>query len=251
VSALSPWLDMRLGPLDEILAGLEAQTHRRCIKTHLPLDGLQFFDEVKYVMVGRDPRDVFMSLVNHYGSHTPQFYEVMNSVPERVGDPFPDFDKEYEGDLHKLWQDWIGRGWFDWENDGYPYWSHLHHAKTWWEFRHQPNIRLIHYADLRADLEGQMRALADYLEIEVPESRWPAVVHACEFETVKANPEKVLDAAIDMMFKGGGQTFINKGTNGRWKDVLTEQELAQYHAAMEQTLPADCARWLESGGGYL
>lgn len=244
VSVISPWLDMRLGPLQEILAGLEAQTHRRCIKTHLPLDGLPFFEEVQYVMVGRDPRDVFMSLVNHYANHTPEFYEMMNAVPDRVGDPFP----EYDGDIHKLWHNWITRGWFPWESDGYPYWSHLHHAKTWWEFRHLPNVRLIHYNDLRADLEGQMRALADFLEIDVPENCWPAVVHACEFETVKANPEKVLDPSIDMAFKGGGQTFIYKGTNNRWKDVLDDGELELYRQAMAKTLPADCARWLESGG---
>ncbi|PCJ22330.1 MAG: sulfotransferase [SAR86 cluster bacterium] len=246
VSAISPWLDMRLPPLKETLEKLEAQTHRRCIKTHLPLDGLQFFDEIKYVIVGRDPRDVFMSLVNHYGNHTPEFYQAMNNTPGRVGDPFPVFEE----DIHKLWNSWITRGWFDWESDGYPYWSHLHHCKTWWEFRHLPNIHLIHYNDLRADLEGQMRALAAYLEIEVAESCWPNVVKACEFETVKANPEKVLEDSVNFMFKGGGQTFIHKGTNGRWKDILSEDELDLYRQAMEKTLPEDCAKWLESGGDY-
>jgi aryl sulfotransferase len=246
VGALSPWVDFRIAPLDEVMAGLEATADRRCIKTHLPLDGLPFFEEAQYLMVGRDPRDVFMSLLNHYGNHTPQFFEILNGVPERVGDPFPPFD----GDVHKLWDAWISRGWFAWESDGWPYWSHLHHAKTWWEFRHLPNIRLIHYNDLRADLEGQMRALADWLNIEVPEARWPAVVHACRFETVKADPEKVLGDRMGQFWKGGGQTFINKGTNGRWKDVLTAEELAQYDAAMKKTLSADCARWLENGGAY-
>ncbi len=244
VSNLSPWLDMRLAPLDEISAALAGQTHRRCIKTHLPLDGLPYHEQVQYIMVGRDPRDVFMSLVNHYGNHTPEFYEALNGLPSRVGDALP----EYDGDIHKLWHNWITRGWFEWEQDGFPYWSHLHHAKTWWEFRHLPNIYLCHYSDLRADLEGEMRKLADHLGIPVPESRWPHVVHACEFETVKANPEKVLNEVFDMAFVGGGKTFINKGTNGRWKDVLTEAELAQYRTAMEKTLPADCAAWLESGG---
>jgi aryl sulfotransferase len=244
VVEITPWLDMRLGPLDQVMAGLEAQTHRRCIKTHLPLDGVPFYDEVQYVMVGRDPRDVFMSLVNHYGSHTPAFFEMMNNMPGRVGDPFP----EYDGDIHKLWKNWITRGWFPWESDGYPYWSHLHHAKTWWEFRHLPNIRLVHYADLRRDLEGEMHKLAKYLNIEVPKERWPAVVDACRFETVKANPGKVVSPMADMIWKGGGQTFIHKGTNGRWKDVLTEDELALYHETMRKTLPPDCARWLEDGG---
>jgi aryl sulfotransferase len=138
--------------------------------------------------------------------------------------------------------------WFSWESDGYPYWSHLHHAKTWWEFRHLPNIRFVHYNDLRRDLEGEMRKLADYLEIEVPEERWPAVVNACRFETVKANPEKVTQRNVGMIWKGGGDTFIYKGTNGRWKDVLAAQELELYDAAVKKTLPPECARWLEQGG---
>jgi aryl sulfotransferase len=241
---LSPWLDARFGPVEEVLGKLEAQTHRRCIKTHLAFDGLRLLDEAQYVMVGRDPRDVFMSLVNHYSNHTPEFFPMLNDQPGLVGDPFP----PYGGDIHEFWASWISRGWFAWESDGYPYWSHLHHAKTWWEARHRPNVRLIHYADLRRDLEGEMRALAAWLGIEVPEDRWPAVVHACRFETVKANPEKLLGDQ-KMIWKGGGQTFINQGVNGRWQGVLTEAELAQYAQAM-RSLPPDCARWLETGGAY-
>jgi aryl sulfotransferase len=51
-----------------------------------------------------------------------------------------------------------------------------------------------------------------------------------------------------MIWKGGGSTFIYKGTNGRWKDVLSTDELALYDQAMTKTLPPDCARWLEKGG---
>jgi aryl sulfotransferase len=246
VNMLSPWLDMRIIPLEMVIAQLEAQTSRRCIKTHLPLDGIPFFDEVQYVVVGRDARDVFMSLVNHYSNHTPEFFAQMNGTPGRVGDPFP----PYGGDIHQFWHDWITRGWFEWEGDGYPYWSHLHHVKTWWDYRHLSNIRLIHYADLRADLEREMRALAAWLNIDVPEDRWPAVVEACRFETAKANPEKIMGPRADMAWKGGGQTFFHKGVNGRWKDVLSAGELALYHRAVEKTLSPDCVRWLETGGTY-
>jgi aryl sulfotransferase len=239
----SPWLDMRVIPLDKVLAKLEAQTHRRCIKTHLPLDGLPYFDEIKYIAIGRDPRDVFMSLVNHYGEHTPQFFELINDTPGRVGDPLP----PYDGDIHKLWRHWMTRGWFPWESDGWPYWSHLHHAETWCEFRHLPNIRLIHYNDLVRDLEGEMRALADYLEIAVPEERWPAAIDACRFETVKADPGKVMSDGANMFWKEGPQTFFHKGSNGRWKDILSAEELLLYNEAMRR-LPPDCARWLEHGG---
>ena len=243
---LAPWLDMRIAPLTEVMAGIEATPGRRCVKTHLPLDALPFFDEVQYLVISRDPRDVFMSLVNHYGNHTPSFFEAINETPGRVGDPLP----PYDGDIHAFWRNWITRGWFAWESDGWPYWSHLHHAKSWWEFRHLPNVQLVHYNDLLADLEGEMRSLAAWLGIEVPEDRWPNVVHACRFETVKADPSKVVGAQLETFWHGGAQTFINKGTNGRWKDVLNADELALYEEAMRKTLPPDCARWLEQGGPY-
>lgn len=246
VSDVSPWLDMRIRPTDDVLSYLEAQPHRRCIKTHLALDGVPYFKDTKYIMVGRDPRDVFMSLVNHYANHTPGFFDLLNNTPGRVGEPLQPFD----GDVHALWRNWVTRGWFDWEADGYPYWSSLHHARTWWDYRHLPNIELYHYNDLRADLEGQMRKIADYLEIDVPASAWPDVVRACRFETVKAHPEKVVSPQADTIWKNGAQTFINKGTNGRWKDVLSAGELALYEDAKRKTLPEACARWLETGGPY-
>ncbi|MDA1192653.1 MAG: sulfotransferase domain-containing protein, partial [Candidatus Poribacteria bacterium] len=36
---ITPWLDMKHNPIEEVIADLEGQTHRRFIKTHLPLDG--------------------------------------------------------------------------------------------------------------------------------------------------------------------------------------------------------------------
>src|SRR5436853_7839298 len=57
VSVMSPWLDMAIPPLDEVAKALEAQTHRRFIKSHLALDGLQYFDTARYIIVGRDVRD--------------------------------------------------------------------------------------------------------------------------------------------------------------------------------------------------
>ena len=52
------------------MARLEAQAHRRFIKSHLPLDALPYFPQVRYIVVVRDPRDVFMSFWNHYSAMT-------------------------------------------------------------------------------------------------------------------------------------------------------------------------------------
>jgi len=239
---LSPWLDQRVFPLELVLNQLKAQTTQRCIKTHLPLDGLPYWEDVRYLVVVRDARDVFMSLLNHWGNHTPQAYLMMNSVPGRVGDPFPQFGS----DIKAMWRDWLTKGWFEWETEGYPYWGHMHHCATWWAYRDLPNIKLVHYADLLADLSGQMRDIAAFIGAKVPEDRWAAVVDACRFETVKQNPEKVV-GDMSMMFKGGAQTFINQGTNGRWRDLLNDEDLALYEAAKRRVLTPESAEWMERG----
>jgi aryl sulfotransferase len=243
ITDLSPWLDMRVFPEEIIKEALASQTHQRFIKTHLPLDGLVFHDKVKYIVVGRDPRDVFMSLLNHWGNHTDDIFDLMNNHAGNPGDPFP----RMGNDVHETWADWIGKGWFDWEEDGYPYWSHLHHCKTWWEYRHLPNIEFFHYSDMLADLHKEMRRVASYIGVDVPESSWPRLVDACTFATVKKDASRII-GDMDFGFKGGANTFINKGTNGRWKDVLTEDELKMYRDAMTRALDNDCANWLENGG---
>jgi aryl sulfotransferase len=242
VTEISPWLDVRTRPGDEMFDRIEAQTHRRFLKTHLALDGIPIHPQVQYVVVGRDARDVFMSLWNHYSNHTPEALSLLNDTPGRVGDRFPACD----GDIRKLWRNWITRGWFDWECDGWPYWSHLHHAQTWWDRRQLPNILFVHYNDLLADLDGEVRRVASWLGIDVPEEKWPRIVDAATFDTMKRNADKIVPDA-EMLWKGGGRTFINKGTNGRWRDVLTAEDLALYPKAVERTLSPDCARWLEAG----
>ena len=243
MARLSPWIDKRYFPLELVLNQLAAEPGLRFIKSHLPLDGLPYWDDVQYIVVGRDPRDVFMSLLNHWEHYAAEQYATINGTPGRVGDVFPPFPD----DIGQAWRDWIGRGWFTWESDGYPFWSHLHHCRTWWEFRHLPNVEFVHFADLRADLDGEMRRIAEVLGIAVPPERWPHVVDACRFETVKRNPEKVV-GDLDHAFVGGAKLFINKGTNGRWRDLLTDADLVLYQAAMQRALSPDCARWLEAGG---
>jgi hypothetical protein len=47
---------------------VEAQTHRRFLKTHLPLDALVFSPKAKYIYIGRDGRDVVWSMYNHHAN---------------------------------------------------------------------------------------------------------------------------------------------------------------------------------------
>jgi aryl sulfotransferase len=242
-AVMSPWLDMRTVPLEVSLNELKSQRHRRFIKTHLPLDGMIYDERLKYLYVARDARDVFMSLWNHYSNMTDEIMTLFNTLPGRVGDEFP----PAPDDIHEFWRTWSSKGWFDWESDGWPYWSHLSNVQSWWEYRELPNIQLIHYSDMLEDTEREMRRIAEFLEIDVPESAWPGIVKAVSFKEMKRNGEQYAPGG-GQFWKGGAKTFLNKGTNGRWRDVLSEEELTLYDDACGRSLTPDCRKWLENAG---
>jgi aryl sulfotransferase len=240
--AVSPWIDARFfGPLEAIIESVEAQSHRRFVKSHLAADGLRFFPEAKYVVVGRDTRDVFMSLWNHYTAYTDLAYSLFNDA-DRPGPEFPRAPAE----PRDLWPRWIAEGWFEWEPDGWPYWSHHHHLSTWWQWRDLPNVHFMHFSDMLADIEGEMRRLAAFCDIDVPEERWPAIVAAVQLDQMRKDATAGGADPSALIFEGGISRFLFKGTNGRWRGVLTDDDLRLYEKAAS-TLDPGLRRWLEGG----
>jgi aryl sulfotransferase len=139
------------------------------------------------------------------------------------------------------------RSLFDWETDGWPFWSHHHHAASFWPHRDLPNVLMLHYADLLADLEGQMRRVAAFTGIEVADEAWPELVAAARFDAMKEEAIRK-EESVSLIFEGGAGRFFHKGTNGRWRDVLTERDLALYEAAAAELDP-ELRAWLEAGSG--
>lgn len=243
---VSPWIDARFQPFTAEQLGeiVEGQRHRRFLKTHLPADGMPFHEHTRYIVVARDPRDVFMSLVNHYGSYTDAIYAAMNDSPGRVGDPMPRFD----GDIRALWHRWITRGWFDWESEGYPFFANMRHTATWWPHRGLPNVMLLHYNDLKRDLPREVRRIAAFLGIDVSSADAQSIAEDAHIDAMR---KRALEGGDNMRlgFRGGARSFFYKGTNERWRKVLTEDDLELYEQAKRRVLSPDCAAWLENGSG--
>lgn len=230
--ALSPWVDLRVPPKEVKVPELEAQTHRRFLKTHLPVDALTWWPNAKYIYIGRDGRDVVWSMHNHHMTANEAWYAALNDTPGRVGPPIGPPNPDPRGYF------------FEWlEKDGHPFWPFWENVRSWWEVRNEPNVKLIHFNDLKRDMEGQIRALAEFLEIDPPASAWPSILKHCSFEHMKAHAEKVAPLG-GALWDGGGRSFINKGSNGRWRDVLTPADCALYEARAEAELGKDCAAWL-------
>ena len=104
---------------------------------------------------------------------------------------------------------------------------------------------LVHYANLKADFKKEVSRIANFLDIEITEGLWPKLIKHCSMEYMRS-----LAARLDLLealFDGGANTFINKGTNGRWRDVLSSEEVALADEIAAKNLTPDCARWLKTG----
>lgn len=224
---VSPWVDLRTPPREQMLEMLEAQEFRRCLKTHLSIDALVFSPKAKYLYLARDGRDVVWSYYNHHKSMLPLAYEMFN-VPEFPG-PLLEPPKD---DIREYWRDWM-------DHDGYPLWPFWSHVRGWWNIRHLPNVKLLHFANLKRDFEGEARGVAEFLGIPINEDRWADILEHCSLEWMRKQ-----DKAKGFFVPG---SFFYKGTNGRWKDTLTEAESEEYESRAVAELGEECAHWLATG----
>ena len=246
ITQISAWIDRRWPqPIEAVIAQIEAQEHRRFLKSHLPLDGLPFYDDIKYVHVARDGRDACMSFHNHGTGFTEQVLAALNKAglaDEAVGRPYP----EIEANPGEFFHRWITRGEVPGHEDGSPSMSFFHFERSWWEARRRSNVLMVHYNDLQADLSGEMERISAFLGISVAPNLWPALVEAAGFEVMRRDGEALIPN-LAPLFKNRSQTFFFKATNGRWRGVLAEADLALYEAKVRAMLSPDCARWVAGG----
>ncbi len=236
VAEMSPWLDLRVPPKEVKLPEVEAQTHRRFVKTHLPVDALVFSPRAKYIYIARDGRDVVWSLYNHHANANVVWYDALNNTPGRVG---PAIEKPVAS-IRQYFLEWL-------ERDGFPFWPFWENVHTWWEIRHLPNVHFVHFADLKQDMAGEIRKIAAFLEISIDEDVWPKILKHCSFDHMKANASKSVPLG-GAFWDAGASVFIHKGQNGRWRDVLSAEDSRAYEDRAAAELGPDCARWLAHGG---
>ncbi|MGI5352693.1 sulfotransferase domain-containing protein [Streptomyces sp. CA-250714] len=222
---VSPWLEARHVDVDTVLVELEAQEHRRFLKTHLPADGLPPLPcTVSYLVVFRDLRDVALSFYHHMattGVHGP--------LPE---DPRVFWRAFFSGEP-------MGR------DGGLGLERFTGHLRSWWPLRHDPGVLLLHYQNLLDDLPGEMRRVAAHLGTDIPEQLWPELVAACRFETMRAESE-----LVSPTLGPGPQEawFFHRGTSGQWRETVGGEDLELYDRAVAGALPSDLRHWLEHAG---
>jgi aryl sulfotransferase len=244
-SAASPWIDATFfGPVEADLALIEAQQHRRFVKSHMPLDAIPVYEGVKVIHTARDGRDACLSMHNHMLGFLPHLRAAIAGAAAADGAP-PPARLETPADPRDFFLQWMETA----EAGADDPVGELHYCEfeeTYWRRRREPWLLMTHFNDLKANLVGEMRRISDFLGIETPEPRLAALAEAARFETMKRQGEEMLPQ-LRMAFDNGAERFLNKGENGRWKDFLTDADLARYDALVKRRLSPALGAWLEGG----
>jgi aryl sulfotransferase len=235
LSELSPWLDWLGTPLADVHELLAAQQHRRFIKTHTPLDGIPLDPRATYIVVARHPLDMAVSLY-HQGSNLDR-----DRMAELTGRVAADAAPAPRPALNDWLVAWTERDVAPADAlDSLP--GVLWHLSDAWSRRDANNVVLMHYDDLLADLEGQMRLLAGRLGIRVPEGSWPDLVAAATFDRMR---DAAREAAPNPMgILKDPAAFFRRGRSGAGREVLSDDGLDRYHDRTAQLAPADLLAWL-------
>ncbi|HTX49470.1 MAG TPA: sulfotransferase domain-containing protein [Caulobacteraceae bacterium] len=240
LTRLSPWLDRVSEPIEAVIDGLERQPWRRVIKTHTPLDGLPYFDDVDYVFCGRDVRDAFLSMMAAMANISAA---TMEAVRRRIGAPdgfaFP-------ADPNAFFPVWMTQPIQGWVEDGFPTGSVFATARAFWRFRGLPNVHFTHYRDLTLDLAAEMRRLATALGVEVAETDWPPLLDAAGFRAMAAHADDTAPGA-HLGEWTSNRAFFDTARLGAWRDVLTDANQALYTELAPQRVGPALQAWLEGG----
>lgn len=227
----APWFDNDGNTIDEVNANLEAQTGRRQVKTHTPLDGVPVWPDVRYITVYRHPIDVHFSVRNHVANYRPEIVEEM-ALDMSL---FPDDPRE----SFRIFL----------ETDHLDHSSLLaiiaHYLATLEREPEESHIRL-HYADMKRDLAGAMLSVARHVAAVHSPEVMQKLVEAAGFENMKQNVDRFgIVAGRD--FWRNDSNFFHSGTSRKWEGILTDEDLKAYNTAISKHLDGHAQSWLEWG----
>ena len=244
ISTLSPWLDMLIRTDDEVFGVLNAQQHRRWIKTHTPLDGLPLHPTVTYIAVIRHPLDVALSDRDHRANVDQRRAVELRAAAAGASDPSLARDPEPHdvADYLRWFVDNAlpptGSG----PNGLADFCQQVH---TYWAKRNAPNVHLFHYQDLWENLADEMRRVANALGITVDQSLWPEFVEAATLDSMRSRAANTAPEAHLALWRDT-DSFFRSGGRRDWASILADCDIAHFHERLAG-MTRDATPWVLTG----
>jgi hypothetical protein len=200
-------------PVEDTSVWEASPEQKRVIKTHFNWELLPYSQDARYIMVIRDPKDVFVSSY---------FFFLKNGA---MGDTKVSVDswlKLFLSDSFPMWGSWAVN------------------AASYWAQRHRPNVRVVSFKAMKRDLPNTVRMLADFLEVRASEEEIQSVCEKSSFDYMKRIDEKFRMWQLIPWIQVG--PMIRKGAHGGSSELLSaeqQQQIDEYCIAALKRLGCD------------
>ncbi len=224
------WIDSEITPLQRLSAEFGARAGIRFAKTHTPLDGVPFRPDLRYIAVYRHPLDALLSVRKHIrnltvaGDDHPYLRELPEVVAHFISAPLD------RGDIDEMTLASVAQ-----------------HYRCTDAVSGEPNVLVLHYADMRKDPHAAIRQIADHLDIPVSRETADRIAEATSFSNMKANADRFAPHAADGILHDAA-AFFDSGQSNKFAGKISVAQLAAFEAALTRQLSPAAAHWLLNGG---
>ena len=195
VKLMGPMINYAI-PLEDPSVWMASPEQKRVIKTHFDFDWLPYSTEARYIIVIRDPKDVFVSSY---------FFFVKNGF------------LKFTGLSPKTWFELFltsGVGpWTPWPVNTAGYWAQ----------RHRPNVLIVSFKSMKKDLRGTVRRVADFMGVRAGDDVMERVYQTATFDYMKQIDDKF--RAWDMIpWTSTAAPMMRKGDKAHSSELLTPEQ---------------------------
>lgn len=196
-------------PLEDEMPWRSSPEGKRVIKTHLNWEQIPYSPDARYISVIRDPKDVFVS----------SYFFIRNMMP------LPSvaaWARLFQSDDFNTWGSWAIN------------------TAGYWAQRHRPNVLLLSFQEMKRDLPGTVRRIAEFLDVRASDEVLRRVSERSTFEYMKSIDHKFEVWNVIPWHQKTG--MMRKGLQGGSSELLSrDQQLAmdEYFMAELKRLGSD------------
>lgn len=240
ICGTSIWIDnKRKYNKEQVIEILGKQKNRRFFKTHSPSNIVlkNKNKNPKYIFITRDFRDVIWSFYNHFiNSEYKKYGENNVIIVEQI---LRECNNSYD-----FWKIIIENKYLFNEFDDYRMiWSYFNTIKSWLDVKDNKNVLILHFNNLKENLNENIKKIGEFLGYNYNENILNKIYKKCTFEWMKKNSRK----CVPPNFINKSKKFINKGTNKRWENILTKEDLEIYNKIISSFFDKKTIEWIENG----
>ncbi|MCP4416534.1 MAG: sulfotransferase domain-containing protein [Chloroflexi bacterium] len=181
-------------------------TNRRAIKTHLEAEYIPYSVEAKYLVGIRDPKD---ALVSGFHFNATIFPGMANMGMDAWADMFISGTSVYGS------------------------WSKQ--VASYWLWRDRKNVMFVYFGDMKQDLEGHVRRIAEFMEVTLTEEEVDLVKQKSNFAYMKAINEKFVPP-FPVVGNLPSPQMIRSGKKGEYKAELSPELYQEVDKTMQKQL---------------